>query len=266
MPTEQEILAEQEAQRIVFDERQQKKVNELIEQAMGRAGKEARTETAEIKARFSTLEDELKQARLDLVKAKTSSQKQEAGDDIKALESTIKEMQNAHKTVTEDRDRALKAVQQKDLEVKRAETSALNIRKEIMLTQAANKINPFDVGAVVSLTENSIAWDAERARFMVVDPASQQPRLNSAFDQMTVDEFFAEYANKHPYMVKTGARPGTGSSDSSNLGAMGNGKFAPNLIFGKGSNSKLAAKLSVEDPKEYKRLKEQARQEGIINF
>ncbi len=83
---------------------------------------------------------------------------------------------------------------------------------------------------------------------------------------MTVDEFFAEYANKHPYMVKSGARPGTGSSDSTNLGIRGNGKFTPELIFGKGSNSKLAAKLSVEDPKEYARLKEEARQKGIINW
>lgn len=266
MPTEAEIQAELDSQKVIFDEKQQKKVEELIKEAMGRAGKEARTEASEAKKQLDSLKTELEQARTDLSTAKTKTEKSEATDEVKSLEATIREMQNAHRSVQEERDRAVKAAQQKELEVKRANDNAINIRKEITLTQAANKINPFDVGVVVSLAKESVAWDSEKNKFVVVDPISQQPRLNSAFDPMTIDEYFAEYASKNPYMIKSGQRPGTGSSEANLSGVLGSAKFTHKQIFGKGSSSMLATKLAREDPKEYQRLKEMARQDGTINW
>ena len=116
------------------------------------------------------------------------------------------------------------------------------------------------------MAKECVAWDSEKNKFIVVDPISQQPRLNSAFDPMTIDEYFAEYANKNPYMIKSGSRPGTGSSESNLSGVFGSNKFTHKQIFGKGSNSMLANKLNKEDPKEYQRLKELARQDGTIDW
>lgn len=265
MPTEAEILAEQNIEkRVEFDERQQKKVNDLIQEAMGRAGKEARTEATEVKAQLTLLRTELDQAKTDLANAKTIHQKGEASADIVALEARLNEMQTAHKTVQTELENTRNAAKQKDVEIKRANDAAINIRKEITLTQAASKINPFEVDEVVRSSKDSIAWDADKSKFVVVDPISQQPRLNSAFEPMTIDEYFAEFAAKKPYMVRSGLRSGTGSSETNNGSGSMNGKYTIEQIFGKGSNSKLAGKLSVEDPKEYARLRALAKQAGRV--
>lgn len=269
MPTDAENQALDTTDETVmkpFDDLQQKKVNELIEKAMGRAGGEARREALEIKNKLTTLTEELAQAKDDLTKARTITQKGEASADVAALEARISEMQSAHKNVQSDLESTRKIVQQKENEVKRANENAINIRKEIILTQAATKINPFDVELVVQTTKDSIAWDAENNKFVVVDPASQQPRLNSSFDPMSIDEFYAEFATRRPYMVKNGSRSGTGASESGNLNSLGTGKFTHKQIFGKESNSMLAAKLSREDPKEYTRLKTLARADGTIGW
>lgn len=262
MPTEAEILANEELKDITFDEKQQLKVNKLIQDAMGRAGREARTESAKFKEQLDSLRSELDQAKTDLSNAKTAAERKDAKDDVESLKAQIAEMQNANKLVQLEYQNTIKQLQAKDAEVKQAKEQTISVRKETALTAAALKINPFDVEDVVRATSNSVQWNPEFNRFEVIDPMSGQPRLNAGLEPMSIDDFMEEYAKKKPHMVRAGVKFGSGSSEGGFGGSTG--KYNVKDIFGRESNSRLANKLSLENPKEYQRLKAVAKEQGLI--
>lgn len=264
MQTEAEILALQNEDKVTFDEKQQDKVNKLIEDAMGRAGRQARKDSDKIKEQLDALKTELDQAKVDLINARTTSEKKDATDDIVALKATIAEMQSVQRLTQTEYENTRRALQAKDAEVKQAREQTINVRKDTILTQAASKINPFDVDDVVRATQDSLQWNAEYSRFEVIDPSTGQPRLNSGFEPMSIDDFMEEYAKKKPHMIRAGARFGTGSSESGGYDTSRSGKYDVKQIFGRGSDSKLATKLSLENPKEYQRLRVIAVEKGLI--
>lgn len=251
-------------EKITFTDKQQERVNELIRDAMGRAGREAKTEAETLKSELSSLRNELNEAKQTLSTAKTGKEKKDAQGDIEALQAQINEIQNAHKTVTQEVERwkttAQKAVEEKNEYKVRSEQE----RKAYALRDAAQKINPFDVNDVVQATKDSVVWDEDKKAWSVINPENGQPRLNSGLYPMSLDEFFTEFAAKKPYLVRGSAKPGIGSSESGRTDVANNGKYTVDQIFGKNSNSKLAQQLAKQDIKEYHRLKAIARESGLI--
>src|SRR5690348_9942033 len=94
-----------EPAKVTFTEQQQTRVNELIQDAMGRAGREAREKTAQLEQQLGTLRSELDQAKDAQKRASNNADKKEKAGDIAALEAQIAEMRNAHSQVQEESKR-----------------------------------------------------------------------------------------------------------------------------------------------------------------
>jgi len=247
--------------KVEFTPKQQEKVQELIDKAVGRVANNVR---ADLTGKVEALTTELEAAKLALKSAKTPADKKESKEDIAALQAKIEEMHNASKTSTADIERykGIALAKEKELEVARAE--ALNVRKEVAITSAATKSAEWvDLDVVRKLTQDTVHYDADKSKWVVLNEKGQ-PRLNAAMEDMSLAEFFNDFAAKNPYLVKSSIKQGVGSTEANRSALSRNGKFEVAQIFGKTSNSALASKLMKDDPAEYRRLKVIAKEAGLL--
>jgi hypothetical protein len=86
------------------------------------------------------------------------------------------------------------------------------------------------------------------------------PRMNASLDQMTLQDLATELTVQHPYLARGTVRPGTGSTPAST----GVPPVQLDKLFGKGSNAAEINRLALHDPEKFRRLRRQARQEGLI--
>jgi ribosomal protein L16 Arg81 hydroxylase len=248
---------------IQFSPEQQERINEIIRESMGRAGSEARKQAEEAQTQLQTLQKELEAAKAELGKAKTPSEKKDAKAEADALAAQIAEMKQIQTQTAAEMDRLkqLAAAREKDIESAKRET--INVRKQNAIQNAASNQGFIDAEIVAALTADAIQYDTEKGRFFVLGE-NGQPRLNSAYEQMTLEEFYAEYAQKKPYLVRGDIKAGAGSSEAQRSALNAAGKYTVDQIFGKTSNASLANKLAMTQPKEYARLKAEAKDKGII--
>lgn len=242
--------------KVVFSPEQQERVNELIREAMGRAGREHReaaekavSELNAAKERLTQLEYEIKSFR----QGKDNSGNKPSED----FKAEVERIKAAH---TEEVSRMKSTLSEAEKRAAEAEKTMLSVKKQVAIQAAASKINFIDIGVVNKLTEENIQWDPARNRFIVVVDGKE--RMNNAFEPMSLDEFYVEFAAKNPFLVRGDARPGTGSTPSNGVSA--NGRYKIEDIFGPKSKGALAAKLKREDPAEYRRMKEIARESGLV--
>lgn len=249
-------------QKVTFTPEQQARIDEIVREAMGRAGKEARQTAEHMQTQMTDLKTQLSAAQEALSKAKTPAQKAAAGEDIDALKGEISEMKRIH----EQRNREYEGLRQqlttKDQEIAKSRDEAVNIRKQVAMRDAAGKGNFVDVGIVTQLTDKNIKYDSESGKFVVLTDDGT-PRMNAAYQPMGLDEFFVEYAAKNPFLVRGDMRSGVGSTEQQRSGLSNNGKYTVEQLFGKNSNAMLANKLKKENPAEYARLKVVARESGL---
>src|SRR6266404_4985512 len=119
-------MSEPNAEKVVFDEVQQKKVDELIRESMGRAAATVRLELATAQDQLTTLQAEL-QAAKDAATA--------TGDVAKA----------------------------KDSEIQKAKEETVAVRKQNAITEAGAKYNFYDPGnQLAKLVGDEIKWDGTR--------------------------------------------------------------------------------------------------------
>lgn len=238
--------------KITFTPEQQERVNELIKDAMGRAGKEAREEAARLREEQKSVKGELEKLQEELKKAAAGGGK--ASDD--ELKAEVERIKNLH---TEEKTRLQSQAEAQSKEAKQYKDKFEDLRRKIAIQTAAAKHNFVDVNVVMKLTEDAVQWDSERGAFVVMEGGVA--RMNSSFEPMSLEEYYAEYANKSPYLVRSDARSGNGSSESN---ASNGSKLKLTDLFGPDSSGKLANELAQSNPAEYRRLREQARQQGLI--
>lgn len=236
---------------VTFDTKQQEKVNQLIKDAQGRAAKDIRAK--------------LTAAEAEVTRLKGSSATQHTDPDTGKEPDANKD--NEFRRIAEQRarelDAAKKEVEQARREADKARKAAINTEKRFVLTSAASKQDFVDVSDVISLTSDAVVWDEDQSKFIVVNE-NGEPRLNSAFAPMSVDEYYADYASKKAHLVKSGARGGAGSS-TSNRSSTANGKrYELDKLFGKDSDAGVVNRLWKENPAEYKRLRAQAVEAGLV--
>lgn len=247
-------------QKVTFSEEQQAKVQEIIDEAVGRTATKLRQEH---ETQLSQLRSELQQAQEQAKNATTAAGKEKAKDNAEALQSQIEEMRRASEGTKQEAERFRTLAQQKEQEVAQARQETLNIRREVAMARSAATQNFVNVDVVMKLTAESIKWDEGKNSFTVVGE-NGQPRLNSAFEPMTLDEFYQEFAAKNPYLVRGDVKTGAGSSDGKRFDVTTNGKYELTQIFGSKSDGNLALKLKKENPQEYARLKKMAQEQRII--
>jgi hypothetical protein len=146
---------------------------------------------------------------------------------------------------------------------KAAQAQALEIRKEHAISSAAQRVGFIDLDDVVALTGRLIKYDEELKKFVAITD-NGQTRMNAAYEPMSLDEFFSDYAAKKRHLVRTDVLFGSGATESSRSGIASSGKYVIADIFGPKSNGAKAMALFKENPAEYKRLKEEARKQRLV--
>ncbi len=218
-------MSEPNAEKVVFDEVQQKKVDELIRESMGRAAATVRLELATAQDQLTTLQAEL-QAAKDAATA--------TGDVAKA----------------------------KDSEIQKAKEETVAVRKQNAITEAGAKYNFYNPAQLAKLTSDEIRWDG--AKFVVLG-SDATPRLGLDGSTLSLDSFFREFAAQNPHLVRGDVKPGIGSREAQQppYATLGE-KEKLTQLFGRKSDSKKANDLAMSDPAEYKRQRHAARRLGLI--
>jgi hypothetical protein len=192
-------LADAEAVKVVFDDKQQKKINDIIDARMGKAkGKHAEELTA-AQEKIAELTAQLEEA------AKAADPNDPEG------KKKYKELIDAEKAKTTKADEKAKLNETK---AKAAEARELNLRKETAMSRAMQKAAKFvDTADVMDLTNKYVTWNDELERFVVLGP-DKKIRQNSSLDPMTLEEYFTDFAQKRPYLVNGDVKAGAGSEEA----------------------------------------------------
>ena len=246
---------------VVFDDKQQAKLDEIVKKATARAGKEAREEAERVRKDSDDLTLKLTKAEEALAKA-TKKTKDVDGEDVETLKSQIAEMKSAGQQTLQQLEESKRSNIAKDREVILAKEETLNLKKTGVIKDAASKANFVDPKAIYKLTSDNVKFDDATGTFTVVGDDGQA-RLNTAYDPMTIEQFYAEFAAKNPWAVKGDMKPGAGSTTSTKYDG-GIKQFKVEDIFGSKSNSKLANELNKADPAEYKKLRAIAVAQGLV--
>jgi hypothetical protein len=262
MATEPEIQATDEV--VHFDEKQQAKMDEYIRKASARAGAEARTEAEKVRREKADLERKLEEQTALTEKAKKAAPRSGDDTDVEALKAQMEEVKKAGLATSQQLESAQRLLASKDKDIKAAETKTLEVMKTTTLKEAAQAKNFVNSDLAIMATKDSVKWDETSNQFIVVDPATGTQRMNREYNPMTLDEYYTEFAQKNPYLVRGDVPGGTGQSVSQRWTGSANGKFTVDQIFGRKSNSKLANDLYRADLPEYHRLKAIAKTQGLI--
>lgn len=227
---------------VTFTPEQQAKLDEIIRNAMGRAAAETRQQLAEAQKAL-----EATQAELSTLKASGNGG---GNADVELRDRVV--------SLTQERDAAAKAKAA-------AEERIVSLQKQNLIAQHAASHEFVDLGAVEAMTQRNLKWNQHTNRFDVVNEDGSTKLSATTFEPMTPAEFFSGFAAERPYLVKSGARGGNGSTASSQSTLPSSrGQYHAEDIFGKGSNAIAANKLAQNNPTEYKRLKSLAIKRRLI--
>lgn len=216
-PLEQQPAPAQqtEAQRksFAFNNEQQEMINALINTKYREAYEKAESK---YQKELSTLKSEL-----DSVKTQKAQQEQKPGKEAKA--DNTAEVKTLHDKLAEaQKVMELHELEKKMLQEKQAELNAslerekkerLLERKRNTIMAAATKSGFIDPHIVQRLVEDAITYDEAKNDWRVHNESGQE-RWNKNLQPMSIEEFFSEYAEKHPYLVRGSNMSGTGSMES----------------------------------------------------
>jgi hypothetical protein len=230
--------------KITFTPEQQAKIDEIIRERMGAAGREAREAAEAARKELRELK-----ARLEQGPIPTETPVSDSGTppvaDVFAPAPTPAELELA--------------------KVKEELASVRRQRNEdavhTALESAARECRVIDPSLASQLLQQSIIVD-DSGNLQVIDPATKTPRLNADFTPMSISQLAAEFAAARPYLVYGDVKPGAGSSEEQRV--FRQPPVPINRIFGRGSSAKAALQLKQENPEEYARLKRSAKEQGLI--
>lgn len=250
-------------EKVTFTPEQQARVDVIVREAMGRAGREKAQEATALATKVTQLETDLAAAKAAQKTATTPGDKKAAKEDIEELQNRIQEMTNVQTQTQQEVERMKKVIGDKDKEVERAKADSLDVRKQVAIQDAAGDVGFVNVNIVSKLTSDQVKYDETLGRFIVYAENGQQ-RLNASYEPMSLKEFYAEFADKNPYLVRSDAKGGSGSSQSQKVGGTAT-KYALADVFGTKSNAALANKLAHDNYPEYKRMRVAAVEAGLLS-
>lgn len=248
-----------------FSEEQQKLLNEIIEKRLARANKEVRAELDTLKSEKAQLLQQLEEAKNTLANsAKGSSQAQSAADDIDSIKNQLEELQKANKQLLSEKDELRKAEAKAKTDTEGVKQQMLEYKKRTEMQFAAQKQPFIDLEAVIVLTERFVKYDPATNNFVVInEKGGERYSTTNVGDPMTLEEFYAEYAQQKKHLVRGDAVIGTGSTENSgiNRGVLG---YKVEDIFGPTSSSIKAAELAKVNKTRYNELKQEAIKRGLL--
>jgi hypothetical protein len=242
--------------KVTYTEAQQAHLQTLIDAAVGRSSRQLRADLEVERTEKTRVAAELATEKATKAAVKTGT----AEEQTQAARDEIERVKAGHQTAL---DAANAQIAARDREVIKAKSEAASVRTEVAIQNAASKVPFVDLGVVMKLTKDQVQLDPETGRFTVVNEAGQ-PKLNSSFEPMSLDEFYTDFAAKNKYLVRGNVIAGTGSTESSRSTLSTNGRFEVAEIFGPKSSSAKASELMKNDPAEYKRMRVIAKSAGLV--
>jgi len=224
-PVQTEVQAPP-AKKIEFSPEQQAKVDELIRSAMGRSGSEAKATAAKAEADAAT------------ARAEALALKQE----LATLRGDKEGIEAASKAIREEN---------------------IKIRKQQVIQEAAAKLGFFNPNQVSKLTDSEVQWDEGRKRFIIVADDGTE-RLDVAGNGLTLEAFYRDFAVANPHLVRGDVKPGVGSSENKIPYSTQGEREKLAKLFGRGSDSRAANTLAINNPQLYRQYKREARSLGLI--
>lgn len=241
----------------------QAKLDEIVQGAMARAGKDSRAEAQRLQEELAATKqanDALKAEvdRFKAIPAKTSKESKTDEDE------RIAEMARVNASLVAERDEARRLISQREAAIQESEARIITVRKQVAMQEAAAGVGFVDPNLVFKDTDDRVQWSTDRGKFVVVNEQGTE-RLNSSYEPMSLVEFYTEYAAKKPFMVRGEVRTGVGSGVNNPAVGGGNGRFQVEQIFGPKSDSRKAQALIKSDPKQYAELRKVAVENGLIS-
>ncbi len=241
--------------KVDFTDEQQEVVNELIRRKQGEAAAQVRAELATAQGKMTDMESKLASLTADLEVAKL----EKPGKTNAEYEAKLAQMKQATSDELKNlRDKANEASKNEAL----AKQQVIDTRKQVAMRDAAGAAKFVNASQAIKLAGENVKFDEAKGRFVVVDDYGTE-RMNSQFDPMTLEQYFAEFAGKNKHLVLSDARSGTGATETTQQTKEG-GEVKLTDLFGKGSSSILANQLALRDKAEYNRLRAKAVAQGLI--
>jgi hypothetical protein len=204
------MAEETQQQAPTFTEEQQAFINQIIDGRIGKTKAQAEKDKADaIAAAVADKEAEI-------VRLKESIKKG-GGGDIEAERAQLKELLDAEKRNTQQQAELAKKHLEK---FETVSSENLRILKGQAIREAMDAQETFtfvDPAVVRQLVDASIHYEAESGTWVVKD--GNLVRQNNSMQPMSVKEYMAEFAAKHPYLVKGTTKGGSGSSESTRSGS-----------------------------------------------
>lgn len=261
-PFNQLAPQEGETERVTFTPEQQARIDEIVRESMGRAGREARAQAETVGTELTAVRAQLQEAQTRLSAAPTAAAREAAQGDVANLQAEMSEIKRIAALDRAEVERFKKLSADKDAEISTVRKMELNTRKQVAINMATSKLGFVDSGLVAKVTDDQIQWDEDKKKFVVVENGAT--KMNNSYADMTLDEFYKEFATNNPFLVRGTVVGGVGSTEASRSGLSMVGKYTVEQIFGPKSNGGLANSLSLKDPKEYNRLREVAVEQGLV--
>jgi hypothetical protein len=230
MPEQTPVQPEGQAppvKKIEFSPEMQVKIDSLIREAMGRAGREAREQAAKLQE-----EKDAAIAAAEVLKS-----------ELATLRGDKSGLEKESKTVKQE---------------------LAKVKKQNAIQDAASKHGFVDVGQVSKLVGDEIVYDSTKNQFHVVDEHGTVRTGLDGSTPLTLDSFFQDFANRNGHLVRGTVKPGVGSSTDARPYSPQTDAQKLKAIFGKGSSSKAANDMAMQNPQLYKQMRREARALGII--
>jgi len=210
---------------VKFDERQQRKIDEIVRSAQGRAASETRQKLSVANHKISELEAQLQNA--------VAASKPDASE-ADRLRAEL------------DAERAGRAAEKAQATKDKLDAAILNAASE------AGFLNP---PQALKLLRDNVRM-GEDGNIVVTDDDG------IPLENQSVKTFVTAYAQKNDHMIRGSVRGGSGSTPSN--GAPPMPAIRCEEIFGRGSDSRLANACAIKNPAQYRVLRAEAIRRGLI--
>jgi len=184
-----------------------------------------------------------------------------AGKDARIEAERLRKELAARSTTDDAGHRTLAA----DLAEARSELAAVKREQEAAaldatIRSACAKEDFLDIDLAVEISKRSVR--VVDGKPVVIDPATGSEMLDETLSPVTVQGLARRIATDKPFLVRSRVVGGTGASERGNL------PMPPTVnledLFGKRSKGQLANQLAQRSPREYRRLRSLAQQQGLI--
>ena len=213
--------------KITFTAEQQVKVDSLLREAMGRSARDIREQAAKLQE-----EKDAALAAAEVLKV-----------ELTALRGDKSGLEKESKT---------------------AKQELAKVKKQALIAEAASKHGFVDAKQVTKLVGDEIVFDADRNQVHVVgEDGSVRTGLDGS-TPLSLDAYFADFANRNPHLVRGTVLSGVGSRENQiPQPAIGEREKLAKL-FGPRSDGRACNQLALSDPAEFKRQRYLARRYGLI--